>query len=291
MSERKTVLITGCSSGFGYLTALKFARSGWWTFASVKDLESPGAKELWEIKNKEDLPLQLLPINVDNSLSVEEGVSMVLNKSGRINVLVNNAGFGYFGPVEEFTLEQVREQYETNIFGVLRMIKAVVPGMRQSKSGAIINLSSISGRVVFPLYGVYASSKFALEALSEALRFDLSHFGVNVVLVEPGSFKTGFDRHRQRSKETVNSKETVYGDLLKGFWSRRQEKPQRRFLPKIFRRSGDPQQVADLIFKVSNQSNSRARYLVGNDAHIFYYLRKFAPNFLWEYLLHKVYKW
>lgn len=291
MEEKKVVLITGCSSGFGYLTALKFARNGWQTFASVKDLESQGAKDLWEIKNKENLSLEILPIDVTSSSSVEEGVGMVTNKSGRIDVLVNNAGFGFFGPVEDFSLDQIKEQYETNIFGVLRTVKVVAPIMRQQKSGVIVNLSSIAGLVTFPLYGVYASSKRALEALSEALRFELSHFGVSVVLVEPGSFRTNFDKHRQRSRETINSQETVYGDLLKGFWSRLEEKPQSQFLPKILRRSGDPQQVADLIYKISDQSNPRSRYLVGNDAHLFNFIRKLVPDFLWEYLLHKVYKW
>lgn len=291
MEEKKVVLITGCSSGFGYLTALKFARNGWQTYASVKDLESQGAKDIWEIKSKENLPLQLLPIDVNSTLSVEEGVGMVTNKSGRIDVLVNNAGFGYFGPVEDFSLEQIKEQYETNIFGVLRTVKEVAPIMRRQGSGTIINLSSIAGLVTFPLYGVYASSKRALEALSEALRFELSHFGVNVVLVEPGSFRTNFDRHRQRSKDTINSKETVYKELLKIFWSRFEEKPQSRILPKTFRRSGDPGQVADVIYEISNQSKPRARYLVGNDAHFYYFLRKILPDFIWEYLLHKIYKW
>ncbi|MCL5004271.1 MAG: SDR family oxidoreductase [Patescibacteria group bacterium] len=289
MESKKVVLITGCSSGFGYLTALKFARGGWFTFASVRDLESTGAKELWEIKKKENLPLELLPIDVTGSLSVEEGVNMAVNKFGRIDVLVNNAGFGYFGPVENFTIDEVKSQYETNVFGVLRMTKSVAPIMREQKLGTIINISSISGLITFPLYGVYASSKRALEALSEALRFELKPFGIKVTLVEPGSFRTGFDRGR-RGPRPDEVHDTSYHKLL-GQSGVGPVKTYKRFLPTFLREAGDPQKVADLIFRISQTPNPKARYLIGLDARFLNLLKKLLPEFLWEWLLHRVYQW
>lgn len=285
MEEKKVVLITGCSSGFGYLTALKFARNGWQTFASVRELEGQGAKELWEIRDKENLSLQILPIDVNSSSSVEEGARLVKNKFGRIDVLVNNAGFGFLGPVEEFSIDEVRQQYETNVFGVLRLVKAVAPMMRAQKSGHIINLSSIAGLVTFPLYGVYSSSKRALEALSEDLRFNLSHFGIQVSLVEPGSFHTRFSDNR-KMPQSYMAESSPYKDLVEKFNTRF-----RKIQKEIFTHSGDPQQVANLVYKIANQTKPSVRYLVGRDAQLYYYLRKFTPDFIWEYILHRIYKW
>src|SRR3989344_2560813 len=280
MEGRKVVLITGCSSGFGYLTALKFARNRYQTFAGVRNLESPGAKKLEELKIQEDLQLEVLKIDVTDNESVRRGVEAILRQEKRIDILINNAGFGTVGPVEEFSLDEIKDQYETNVYGVLRMIKAVAPTMRAQKSGHIINISSIAGLVTFPLYGLYSSSKRALEGLTEDLRFDLSHFGIKVVLVEHGSFGTSFSQNR-KTPQSLTSQNSPYKDLAEKFNNR-----YRKFQKKVFAQDGDPQKVADLIYRIANQSKPAARYLVGNDACLYYYLRRFVPNFLWEYLLH-----
>lgn len=287
MENKKVVLITGCSSGFGFLTALKFARNDWQTFASVRNLESEGAQDLWAIKNKENLPLQILPVDVNSSLSVDEGVSMVVNKSGRVDVLINNAGYGFLGPIEDFTIEEVKDQYETNVFGVLRMVKAVAPIMRKQNSGLIVNLSSISGLVSLPLFGVYSSSKFALETLSESLRFELKPFGVDVVLLEPGSFFTRFAQNRRHPK-AFGREDSPYQKLTENFFRRYQKthnKARASFISKV----ADPQKVADLIYRIAQQKSPGFRHLVGGDAYFSYFIRKVLPFGLWERLLRRVY--
>ena len=244
MEGRKVVLITGCSSGFGYLTALKFARNRYQTFAGVRDLESPGAKKLEELKIQEDLQLEVLKIDVTDNESVRRGVEAILRQEKRIDILINNAGFGTVGPVEEFSLDEIKDQYETNVYGVLRMIKAVAPTMRAQKSGHIINISSIAGLVTFPLYGLYSSSKRALEGLTEDLRFDLSHFGIKVVLVEPGSFGTSFSQNR-KTPQSLTSQNSPYKDLAEKFNNR-----YRKFQKKVFAQDGDPQKKTHLIYHI-----------------------------------------
>ena len=290
MNEKKpVVLITGCSSGFGYLTALKFARNGWLTFASMRDVEGVGAKELWETRSRESLPIELVKIDVGDEISVKEGVAEVVKKTGRIDILVNNAGFGYLGPVEEFSVDEVKSQFETNVFGTLRMVKAVTPLMREGRSGTIINISSINGLISFPLFGVYSSSKFALEALSVSLRFELSHFGIKVVLVEPGSYLTKFATNKKHP--VLFGKEgSIYKELEDQFFHRYQ-KAHEKVEGSFISRFTDPQRVADLIFKISQEKNPQQRYLIGVDAHLYYWLKKMLPNSFWELLLHKVYNW
>lgn len=285
--RKKVILITGCSSGFGYLTALKFARNEWLTFASMRDVESVGAKELWETRNKENLPLELVKIDVRDEISVKEGVETVVKKTGSIDVLVNNAGFGYLGPVEEFSVDEVKSQFETNVFGTLRMVKAVTPLMREGRSGTIINISSINGLISFPLFGIYSSSKFALEALSMSLRFELSHFGIKVVLVEPGSFITNFSINKKHPEEFGSND---YEALTSKFFQR-YSLATARTAKGIISKFTKPQRVADLIYKIAQEKNPQQRYLIGFDAHLYYWLKKMLPSSFWEFLLHKVYDW
>ena len=288
-NSNKVALITGCSSGFGYLAALKFARRGYRTFASVRDTESAGSRKLLEMASGHQLPLEVLKIDVRDDQSVLAGVSAVLGKSGRIDVLVNNAGFGYLGPVEAFTIEEVKDQYETNLFGTLRMVKAVVPAMRQQRSGLIINLSSISGLIPFPLFGIYSSSKFAVESLSESLRFELSPFGIKVVLVEPGSFLTNFALNRKHPL-AFGKVESPYLRLTDSFFRRYQkahDQAKAGLLSKII----NPQKVADLFYAIAQKKNPKMRYLVGSDTHLYCFLRRVVPFSIWEWVLRKVYHW
>lgn len=289
VSRKKVVLVTGCSSGFGFLTALTFARRGYWTFASVRNLDASGAKRLVEVGSSEDLPLEVVRIDVDNDGSVSDGVLYTKTKAERIDILVNNAGLGFSGPVEDLGIEEVKKQYETNIFGVLRMIKAVLPIMRAQNAGKIINISSIAGLVTFPLNGVYASSKQALESLSEALSFELSHFGIKVVLVEPGSFPTSFMENSQYplglGKET-----SPYKSLVDNFFQRSQ-KSYHKVKSRLNAKLADPQNVANLLYRIAGEKNPRLRYLVGIDAHLYYWLRRILPYPIWERLLRKVYNW
>ena len=161
---KRVVLITGCSTGIGYYSALTFARNGYCVFASVRDMHSNGKEVLEKIAKDEKLELSTLEIDITDEISIKKAVERIFNKEGRIDILVNNAGVMHLGPVELFTIDEIKQQFEINFFGTLRMIKEVVPIMRNQKSGKIINISSINGLVSAPLYGIYSSSKFALRS-------------------------------------------------------------------------------------------------------------------------------
>jgi NAD(P)-dependent dehydrogenase (short-subunit alcohol dehydrogenase family) len=203
MQDRKVVVITGCSSGFGYLAALKFAREKWTVVATVRD----SAEELKEIAKQEQLDLEIMKIDVTQENQVKNGVKKIVAKYRHIDVLVNNAGYGLVGPVEDLSIPEMQEVYNTNVFGTIRMTQAVLPAMRDRHAGRIINISSVNGLLTFGLYGAYSSSKFALEAISEAVRFEIRPFNIQVSVIEPGAFMTKFHENRKVAKnwQTVKS--------------------------------------------------------------------------------------
>ena len=285
---RKNILITGCSSGIGYETALKFARNGWTTFASFRSLSSKGVEELRKIAESEKLPLHLLQIDVTNEKSVASGIAEVLTKQTHIDVLVNNAGFGYLGAIEDFTIDEIKEQYETNLFGYLRMIKALLPLMRKQRSGLIINISSINGLLSFPLFGVYSSSKFAIVTLSEVLRLELHPFGIKVALVEPGSFLTKFGYNRKHPTNQGSNK-SPYKFWTTAFFSTYDNA--HKVNNKIVNRLTDHKRVANRIYDVANSDNPSLRNVIGVDAHLYLFLRKILPERVRFFLLQRAYKW
>lgn len=285
----KTALITGCSSGIGYLTALKFARNGYRTYASMRNTHCEGAEKLIKIASDEKLELEIIEIDVTKQETIDKAISYIKDHNLNIDVLVNNAGFGYLGPIEEFTIDEIKAQYETNVFGVLRMVKAVAPIMRLNHFGTIVNISSINGVVPFPLFSIYSSSKYAIETLSEGLHFELGHFGIRVIIVEPGSFLTNFATNRKHPA-AFGTPQSAYQELVGNFFSRYQkthDKAKNSLVSKVL----DAQIVADTIFKAASSKNPRLRYMVGNDALIFATLRKLLPQRIWDLLLHRAYKW
>ncbi len=186
------VLITGTSSGIGLATALELARAGYKVFATMRN--PARAPELGERASSEGLPISILPMDVDSDRSVEDCFASVFRQDEHIDVLVNNAGIERHGSVEELPMEDVRAIMETNYFGALRCIRQVVPGMRERGSGCIVNVSSVAGKIACSPLGAYAASKFALEALSEALAGEMKPFGVRVALVEPGIIETSMSQ-------------------------------------------------------------------------------------------------
>ena len=181
-------LVTGTSSGIGLATAVTLARGGHTVIATMRNLESAG--EIQKIVAAEKLPVSLAALNVDDDASVESALGKVLAEHGRLDVLVNNAGIGGGGSVEESSTARFREVMETNFFGALRCIKAVVPGMRERRNGCIVNVTSISGRLAMAPAAAYCASKFALEALSECLAQEMKAFNVRVAIIEPGVIAT-----------------------------------------------------------------------------------------------------
>src|SRR6476646_4345434 len=188
MKAESVALVTGSSSGIGFETSLLLARSGYHTYASMRNLEK--SKTLTEIANREKLPLQVVQLDVNDDKSVKDAIYKIENEQGRIDVVVNNAGYLLIGPLEELSIEEFKEQFDTNFFGAIRVIKEVLPIMRRQKAGTIINVSSIAGRIGLPLNSPYVSSKFALEGLSESISYEIEQFGIKVVLIEPGVIKT-----------------------------------------------------------------------------------------------------
>ncbi len=189
---KKSVLITGATDGLGKAAALLLARRGYRLFAAGRSSEKRA--QLDAMAREKKLPLESIALEVCDDNSVEEAVRAVLGKAGAIDVLVNNAGVNYTASVEDLTMEDWRAQFETNFFGVLRVTRAVLPHMRERRSGRILMMSSLSGLVTPPTQGAYSSSKHALEGLSNALRMELYPFGIDVVLIEPGYIITGIQK-------------------------------------------------------------------------------------------------
>ena len=190
MAKKKVALVTGSSSGIGYETALLLARNGFDTFATMRNMNK--SKEITEVAKKENLPLRVLQLDVTEDRSVADAINNILNEKKSIEVVVNNAGYGLMGSVEDSSLDEIKTQFETNFFGAIRVMRKVIPIMRKQRTGTIVNVSSVAGRIGFPMGSAYVSSKFALEGLSESMSYELKQFGIKIVLIEPGVINTNF---------------------------------------------------------------------------------------------------
>jgi len=253
MKDKKTVLVTGCSSGIGYATCLVFARNNFVTYGSVRDLSKAG--RIQEITNKEKLPLKIIRLDVNEDETIRIAIQKIIADSGRIDILINNAGYGMFGPIEEISIKEIKEQFETNFFGTIRLIKAIVPIMRKQRNGTIVNISSMVGRFGVPLNAAYVSSKFALEGLSESISFELDEFGIKVILVEPGVIQTDFF---QNLKIKGNDTKSPYYKLMD---------KRIAFLKEAMKNSvSSSDQVANTILHAVNSRDPDMRYIIGNDA-------------------------
>lgn len=193
LPDQKVILVTGSSNGFGRLTVETLARLGHTVYASMRGSSGKNEAirtELQQLAKDENLNLHVIELDVTNDTSVEKAVADIIENAGRIDVLVNNAGVMSIGITEGFTLEQVQRQFDVNFYGAVRTNRAVLPHMRKQGQGLLIQISSIAGRAVLPFFGIYNASKFAVEAMSEAYRYDLSGLGIDSVIVEPGPFGT-----------------------------------------------------------------------------------------------------
>jgi len=253
MKSKRTVLVTGCSSGIGLATCHVLSRNNFMTYGTVRNLSKD--KKIQDLINGENLSLKILRLNVNDNQSIKIAVKKILTDTGRIDVLINNAGYGMFGPVEEITTQEVKKQFETNFFGTIRLIKAIVPIMRKQGNGTIVNISSMVGRFGVPLNSAYVSSKFAVEGLSESISFELEEFGIRVIVIEPGVVKSDFF---QNVKVKGMNLESPYQKLM-----------ERRvnFLDKAMKNSlTSSYDVADTILDALNSKDPKFRYVIGNDA-------------------------
>ncbi len=245
-------LITGCSSGIGRATALLLAEKGWRVFAAARRPET--------LDNLASAHITPLPLDVTDEASMIAAVKQILAQAGRIDALVNNAGYTEVGPLEEAHADEIRRQFETNTFGPLRMAQLVLPTMRAQGSGRIVNVSTMGGRIVIPFIGLYNGSKFALEALSDALRMEARPFGVRVIVVEPGGVRTNFnDTALQRAQRFVTDANSPY---------HRYFEPLNRFITQATASSSPPETVAQVIAHALTTKRPRTRYVATPDARI-----------------------
>jgi NAD(P)-dependent dehydrogenase (short-subunit alcohol dehydrogenase family) len=249
------VLITGSSTGFGKLAALEFARQGDTVFASMRNVGKGDA--LAAEAKAAGLTMNVVSLDVANRSSVDTAVANVVKDAGRIDVLVNNAGVGIHGPIEDCDDDEIHAVLETNVLGVIRAARAVAPHMRAQGSGTIINVSSLAGKVSAPFGGVYSASKHAVEALSDSLYFELHPFGVRVVVVEPGGFETEFGANRILARRFNEG--SPYVEFEQRFNASSSK------LPGADQRES-AQRVADVIVEAAKAESPKRRYLVGQDA-------------------------
>jgi NAD(P)-dependent dehydrogenase (short-subunit alcohol dehydrogenase family) len=273
MSEpSKAVLITGCSSGIGRATALRLAGSGWTVYATARRPETLG-----ELK---DAGCKTLALDVTDEQSMQAAVAAIEQAEDAVGVLINNAGYSQSGAVETVPLEAVRRQFETNVFGLVRLTQLVLPKMRAQRWGKIVNVGSMGGRLVFPGGGHYHATKHALEAISDALRFEVRGFGVDVVLLEPGLITTEFGEAATASMADVEMSagddpyakfNATVGAVTKGAY----DGPMRHF-------GGGPDRVARTIERAIKRRNPPARIKITPSAKVAIGLRRILPDRLWD---------
>ncbi|MDF0681109.1 MAG: SDR family oxidoreductase [Candidatus Nitrosocosmicus sp.] len=257
VKEKRVAIVTGSSSGIGFQTALTLARNGYFTYASMRNIEK--SKIITEIAKKESLPLQVIQVDVNDSVTVKNAIDKIVKDVKRIDVLVNNAGYGLFGALEELSIEEIKAQFETNFFGVVRITQAVLPTMRDQKGGGtIVNVSSVGGLVSAPILSAYNSTKFALEGLSESISHELIPFGIRVVIIEPGFIKTNIMNSSVVAKKASRHKSPYYPytQRINGYFKSMMNNPE----------SLTPDEVAKVILHAVTSENPQLRYTVGNDA-------------------------
>ena len=260
MADSNVVLVTGASTGFGRLISVTLARRGYTVFASMRDLTGRNrsrAVELEELGRNESLRLRAVELDVTSDTSVQQAVEQVVREAGRIDTVVNNAGVAYWGLLETFTVEQAKQIFETNFFGPLRVNRAVLPHMRQRRSGLLIHISSIAGRLVLPSMALYCATKFALEAMAETLRYEVSQLGIDSLIVEPGEYPTAIFGNAAEAADQARAVD--YGAVA--------EMP-RKILEGLASNNNDVQEVADRVVElIEMTAGSRlVRSLVGTFA-------------------------
>ncbi len=272
--RQQIALITGSSSGIGFETSLLLARSGFHTYATMRNLGK--SKEILDITKKENLPLRVLPLDVTDEESTRKAIDMVMYEQNRIDILVNNAGYSLVGALGQLSMDEIKEEFETNFFGIIRLIRKTLPIMRKQRSGRIINISSLAGRIGLPIASAYVSSKFALEGLSESLKYEVQDFGIYVILIEPGVIKTNFINNLKIGKQVITSENgnananTSNADLP---YAEITKKRISAFKPR-FEKGSSPKEVADTILEAVTSDKPKFRYIVGQDASKLMDIRK-----------------
>jgi NAD(P)-dependent dehydrogenase (short-subunit alcohol dehydrogenase family) len=274
----KAVLITGCSSGIGKATASRLAASGWTVYATARRVETLGELE--------QAGCRTLPLDVTDEASMTAAVAAVEEAEGAVGVLVNNAGYSQSGAVESIPIDRLRAQFETNVFGLVRMCQLVLPKMREQGWGKIVNVSSMGGRLVFPGGGAYHATKYAVEALSDALRFEVRGFGVDVILIEPGLIITSFGDVAAETTDAVSADEGPYAR----FHASLQKNMRNAYKGPLSKLGGGPESVAKAIERAIAGRRAPTRRLVTASAWLSLGQRKLVSDRMWDRLMSTQFK-
>jgi NADP-dependent 3-hydroxy acid dehydrogenase YdfG len=273
----KAALITGCSSGIGHATAVRLVNEGWKVYATARRSEA--------IADLAEQGCETLALDVTDEASMSAAVATVTEREGAVGVLVNNAGYSQSGAVESIALDQIRRQFETNVFGLIRMCQLVLPGMRDQGYGKIVNIGSMGGKLTFPGGGIYHATKYSVEALSDALRFEVRGFGVDVILIEPGLIITKFGEVAAASVHDDQHAAGPY-DVFNRKVAKLTENAYKGPMSKL---GAGPEAVAKTIAGALKSGRPRARYPVTPSAHLLINQRRFVPDRLWDLMMRTQY--
>lgn len=262
---KQTILITGASSGIGKETARYFQQNGWNVIATMRNPEKE--TELHELENVFVTKLDVLDLD-----SITQAISEGIKRFGGIDVLLNNAGYGAYGPLESFPREKILRQFNTNVIGLLDVTRAILPHFRANKKGVILNVSSMGGKMTFPLGSLYHGTKFAVEGISESLRYEVEEFGGQVKIIEPGAIATDF---AGRSFDFHNDEKlTVYQNIVTKIMTA---------FPQMIKNASPVNVVAKVIYKAATDGKSKLRYMAGKDAKLYDLLHKwFGYGFIFK---------
>jgi short-subunit dehydrogenase len=254
--ERKVALVTGSSTGIGFEISLALARNGFYTYGTMRNMQD--SNRIMDISKKEQLPLEVLHLDVNDDKSILDTINKINEKNQRIDVLVNNAGYALAGPLEGTSMDEIKAQFETNFFGAIKVMQSVIPIMRNQKSGRIVNITSMGGRVAVPLDSIYHGTKFALEGVSECIRYELGSFGIKIILIEPGAVGSNFWKNLKMTSvsQSPNSPyRQIIADISKVF-------------SKMTENVIHPSEVAKVVVDAVTSEDPEFRYVVGKDANM-----------------------
>jgi NADP-dependent 3-hydroxy acid dehydrogenase YdfG len=275
MSEpSRAVLITGCSSGIGEATALRLAKAGWTVYATARRPET--------LSTLQDAGCRTLALDVVDDASRQAAVDAVVEAEGAVGVLINNAGYSQSGAVESIPDDRVRAQFDTNVFGPLALCRLVLPGMREQGWGKVVQISSMGGKLTFPGGGLYHATKYSIEAISDALRFEVKNFGIDVILIEPGLITSGFSTVVVRELGAGSATDGPYDEFNRAVGEASQDAYEKGFLSKLAR---PPEAVAERIEDALNAKKPRARYTVTPSARALLTLHAVLPDRGWDAML------
>jgi short-subunit dehydrogenase len=259
-------------ANIGFETSLTLARNGFHTYATMRTLEgSRGLEQITDIAKRENLPLQVIQLDVDNDKSVSDAINTIVKDKGRIDIVINNAGYALGGPFEETSMEEMKAQFETNFFGAIRVMQAIIPIMRKQRRGKILNITSMGGRIAVPLDSMYHGTKFALEGVSESLQYELEPFGIKIILIEPGAVGSNFWNNlkiasKTTSPDNINSPyKQIVNNVSESFKQMQQN-------------TIHPSEVANVILQAVLSDNPDFRYVVGKDAAAILEARRNMPD-------------